>query len=226
MEQITLNATLREAKGHQVKELRRNGQIPAVLYGKEFKNLSLSIEERTFKKLFSKVGSSTIVNLKVEEKTYKVLVHEPQKNPVTDRYIHVDLYKVNMKEEIRTDIPLKFVGESLAVETMEGNLITVKDALEIECLPDKLVSEIEVDITKLKTFDDSIKVSDIAIPEGIKVLNDLDELVAQVTPPRSDEEMKAMEEESTSEAEQAKIDQIQTEAEADRAEKEAAESKE
>jgi large subunit ribosomal protein L25 len=216
VENLTLNAELREITGSKVKQLRTNGKIPANLFGRGFENLNLAMPKTEFEKLFREAGSSTIVNLNVNNKeTYKILIHEPQRDPVTDQIIHVDLYKVNMKEEIHTDIPLEFINESPAVRDLEGNLITAKDALEVKCLPDKLVSEIQVDISSLKTFEDVIKVSEIKVPEGIEVLNDQEEIVAQVTPPRSEEELEEMEQD-TAQEEKAAIEGMEAEAAAEK----------
>jgi len=218
VEKIILEADLREILGSKVKQLRSQGKIPANLYGRGFENLNLSLNKSVFEKILKDAGSSTIVDLVVKDKeTYKILIHEPQRDPVTGQIIHADLYKVDMKQELQTEIPLDFVGESPAVEDLEGNLITAKDALEVKCLPDKLVSQIEVDISVLKTFDDAIKVEDIKVPEGIEVLNDLEEIVAQVTPPRSEEELEEMETEAGAE-EKAAIENIEAQGEADKAE--------
>lgn len=220
MEKVILKAEKREIKGRKVKNLRLKGIIPAVLYGKDFENIVLALDEKEFNKVYTKAGSSTIVDLEIGDDTHKILIHEPQMDAVTDKYIHVDLYKVNMKQEIHTEIPLEFVGVSPAVADLEGNLITNKDALEVKCLPDKLVSNIEVNISVLKTFDDIIKVGDLTIPEGIEIQADAEEIVAQVTPPRSEEELEEMESEAAADVEKENIESMEAEAEKEKAEKE------
>lgn len=219
MEKITLNADLRTIVGSQVKQLRNIGKIPANLYGRGFENLNLTLDKKDFEKVFKTAGSSTIVDLEIKDKSSeKILIHEPQLDPVSDQIIHADLYKVNMKEEIHTEIPLEFVGVSFAVSDLEGNLITSKDALEVKCLPDKLVSEIQVDISILKTFENVIKVSDIKIPEGIEILNDPEEIVAQVTAPRSEAELEEMETPAAADEEKAAIENLEAQAEAEKTE--------
>ena len=99
-----------------------------------------------------------------------------------------------MTEKIRTEIPIKLEGDSKAVIELEGNLIQNRGALEIECLPADLIPEIVTDIESLKTFDDKILVSDLKVPENITVLNNPEDVVAQVTPPRSEEELEELEE--------------------------------
>ncbi len=220
---VNLTAEVREKLGRKARQVRNDNKIPAVLYGRGFENLNLSFGRQEFEKIYKEAGSSTIVTLKIDgQEPVKTLILEPQYDPITDQILHVDLYKVNMKEEIHTEIPLTFVGESPAVRDLEGNLITSKDAIEVKCLPDKLVSEIEVDISVLKTFEDSIKVSDLTIPEGIEVITDADETIAMVSEPRSEAELEEMETESTGDAEKAAIESMEAATEAEKAESEEA----
>lgn len=222
MEKIELKAKKREIVGKKVKQLRENGFIPAVMYGSESKPENLTINAKEFKKVFEKAGSSSLVDIVIEgSETHKVLIHEPQIHPVSDEALHVDLYKINMKEKITTEIPLEFIGESIAVKDLEGNFITNKDNVEVECLPGDLIPKIDVDISVLKTFDDIIYVKDLNVPAVIEVLDDKEEIVAQVTPPRSEEELKEMEEEATGDAEKAGIEQMEATAAAEKAEKDA-----
>lgn len=219
MEQINLKAAPRDLLGKKVKVLRQNGQIPAVLYGQNFKPLALALNRSEFLKVSQQAGESTLINLDVTQKEpVKVLIRDIQKEPVYDEIIHVDFYKVDMTKEIQTEIPLNFVGVSPAVEELEGNFITNKDAIKVECLPEKLVSAIEVDISFIKTFDDLIHIKDLNIPEGIKVLEEPEDIISQVTPPRSEEEMKEIEEETAATTEKAQIENIEAEAEKEKAE--------
>jgi len=224
VEKIILKSEKRTVLGKKVKSLRNDGLIPVVLYGKDFKTQSLSVKKTELEKVLSKAGTSTIVDLEIEGgDNHKILLHEPQRDAVYSKILHVDFYKVNMKVKIHTEIPLEFVGVSTAVEDLEGNLIINKDALEVECLPDDLVNHIEVDISVLKTFEDIIKVEDLKIPAGIEVQDDKEEIIAQVTPPRSEEELEAMETETAADEEKEKIEGMESTAEAEKAEKEAAE---
>ncbi len=195
MDTPTLNATTRTVTGKQVKTLRNQGIIPAVVYGHDKPSQSLSISAADFKRVFANSGSSTLVDLVVDDaKPVKVLIHEPQIHPVKPDFVHADLYVVKMNEKLQTEIPLEFIGESAAVTDLDGTLTIVLDALEVECFPDKLVHAIEVDITSLATLEDMIRVSDIKAPEGIEFLADPEEVVATITPPRSEEEMAELDE--------------------------------
>lgn len=213
MAELTLNAESRDLLGKKVKILRREGQIPAVLYGRSFKSLSLILDKKEFFKTFREAGEATIINLEIPGKEkFNALIRDIQKDPVTDEILHVDLYKVDMHQEIQTEIPLKFVGVAPAVEEQEGNFITNKDSLKVACLPDRLVPEIEVDIAVLKAFEDLIHIKDLKIPEGIEVLDDPDDIIAQVTAPLSEEELKALEAEEAVSQEKAQIETIEAEA--------------
>ena len=223
MDKIILQAQPRNLLGKKVKILRGKDLLPAILYGRKFKSLPLTINSREFLKISRLAGEATLINLEISPKDgqgeLRALIRDIQKDPVSDEIIHVDLYKVDMTQEIQTEIPLKFVGVAPAVEELEGNFITNKDTIKVECLPDKLVSEIEVDISSLKTFEDLIHVKDLPVPQGIKVLEDNEDIVCQVTAPLSEEELKAMEEEGASQTEKAQIETIEAEKEAEKAEK-------
>ena len=186
----TLEAQSRTVAGKQVKQLRTQGILPAVLYGHDQKNLSLSLDAHSFEKLYNQVGSTTLLQLSVDGKAIgKVLVHDIQVHPVRRMITHADLYLVNLKEKLTTEVPLSFVGVADAVDILGGTFIATKDFVEIECLPDDLVQEIEVDITSLKTFDDALHVSDLVAPKGIVILDDADQVLASVSTPRSEDEL-------------------------------------
>lgn len=220
MEKINLIAKKRDLVGKKVKQLRKQGQLPAVFYGQGEEGQNIIISLGDFKKVYKKAGTSSLIDLEIDDaKSVKTLIKRIQLNPVTDQPIHVDFYKIKMDEAITTSLPLNFIGESAAVKEMEGNLITNKDSIEVECLPADLVSHIDIDISRLATFDDVIKISDLVIPGNIKVLDDLEETVVLVTPPRSEEELAQMEQEAAADTEKTQIEKMEAEAEAEKAEK-------
>lgn len=222
MVNLTLKATIRDLLGKKVKNLRRDGQIPLVLYGRKFTALSLSADKNEFKKLSHQAGEATLINIEISgHETAKALIRQIQKDPVSDTVIHADLYKVDMSEEIETEIPLVFDGVAPAVSELEGNFITNKDAIKVKCLPDKLISEIKVDISTLKTFEDLIHVKDLDIPEGIKVLEETEDIIAQVTAPLSEEELEKIESGEAATGEKEQIENMEAKADLEKAEKEA-----
>lgn len=211
----SLAATTRTVTGKKVKQLRRAGQVPVIAYGHGITPTALTVDHKGLRTIWHEAGSSQLVDLAIDDaKPVKILIHDLQTHPVSGDIVHADLYQVKMTKKLETEIPLKFVGESLAVKDLEGNLITEKDALEIRCLPADLVPEFEVDISVLKTFEDVIKVSDVKVPSAIEVLNDAEETVALVTAPRSEEEIEALAEQPVGEAaEQAAIGELEAKAE-------------
>ncbi|MBU0731782.1 50S ribosomal protein L25 [Patescibacteria group bacterium] len=193
-EKFELKAESREGK-------REDGFIPGVYYGPGVENKNIRVDEKAFKAILVDATRSTLIDFFVDGKqTGKVLIKEVQRNPLTTEPTHVDFYQVNMDNPINAEMELIFIGESPAEKEMGGILVTNKDKLNIKCLPADLISKAEVDITPLKTFDDSIKVKDISIPEKIEVLDGMDDIVALVSPPRTEEELKALEEAPEEEA--------------------------
>lgn len=192
METVALSARSRELTGKKVKTLRLKGDIPGVVYGHGLDSTPITVERVALKKAYAKAGSGTLVDLTIgEQKPIKVLFHEPQLHYLNGEPIHFDLYAVKMDEEIETTIPIIFVGISPAVDELEGNFIANRDELTIRCLPGNLIPNVEVDISILKTFDDSIKVSDIQVPETVQIQDEMEETVALVSAPRSEEELEA-----------------------------------
>ncbi len=195
MEKIKLQATKREVLGKKVSALRREGLVPVVLYGKGKDNLSLSVNKKEFDRAYKMSGGSTIIQIEIEgEKTKNVLIKDVDKHPVNDSIRHADFYQVRMSEKITASIPLNFTGDSKAVIDLSGSLITNKSEVEVECLPADLPHEIEVDISVLEDFEAVIHVKDIKVPEGVEIKDDLEETVALVEPPRSEEELAELEE--------------------------------
>lgn len=227
METIKLVAQPRTQLGKKVKELRINGLIPAVLYGKDNKPINLQIDSKKFKVVYNKAGSSSLVDLEIHnQEPIKVLIQDVQENPISNEPIHIDFYAIRMDEEITTEIPLKFVGIASAVKDLEGNLVKNYDKIEVECLPIDLISEINVDISSLKTFEDQIKIKDLNIPEKLKVIDDLESVVAVVTPPRSEEELEAMETEAAADKEKEVVEEMEKKDEEEKLAKEGEEGKE
>jgi len=208
---IELNAKIREKSN--LKTLREKGFIPAVIYGEKEKNISLSINYEEFRRIFKQAGENTIIKLKIGDKIKNILIHDVAKDPVTDKFIHVDFYQIRMDKIITAEVPLVFEGESPAVKNLDGILIKNITEVEIESLPGDLPHEIKVDISILETFDDSIRVSDLKLPENVKIKTDSEETIVSVNPPRTEEEIKELEEKPEEKEEPEKVDEESTEEE-------------
>lgn len=192
---LKLTVTPRTETGKAVAQLREKGFIPAVLYGREVEPMDLSINYLDFSRAYKAAGESTLIEITPEgKKPVNVLIQDVAVHPLTGRFIHIDFYQVNMKEEIETDVPLEFVGESEAVKALSGVLVRSLEEVKIKCLPNNLPHALEVDLSKLATFDDAIKIADIKLPEGVQMLDDVETIIATVAPPRSEAEMDALNE--------------------------------
>jgi large subunit ribosomal protein L25 len=194
MEQISLTATKRAAKGKLNAKIRKSGKLPAVLYGHNLETSSIEINEREFAKVFKAAGESTLVNLTVDAKTQPVLIQEVQHHYLHGQPIHVDFYAVNMSEKLKAKIPLHFVGESQAIKALGGTLVKNLAEVEVECLPGDLPHQFEIDIAVLNTFEDAIHVRDLNVSDKVQILTPADEVVVTVAAPRTDEEMAALSE--------------------------------
>lgn len=190
---LALNAERRDKTGKQVTHVRRDGLIPAVVYGKKQKSIPLSVKEKEMIRLYQEAGESTLVDLTIEkEKPIKILIHDFQVDPITQKPLHVDFYAVDMAQEIETEVELKFIGEPKAVKELGGIFVKNRDTMNIKCLPEKLIHELEIDISKLSTFDDKITFGDLTLPEGITIMEKPEVIVAFVDEPRSEEELKEL----------------------------------
>ncbi len=162
--------------------LRKEGLIPAELYGHGFENLHLIVPVKEFGKCFKEAGESTVVKLDVEgEKDVNVLIHEASKNALTGEYEHIDFYRLRMDEKTKADIPFEFVGEAPAVKEKLGLLVKAMHEIEVEALPADLPHKIEVDLSGLSEVGASIYVSDLKISPNIKLLVDAETVVATIT---------------------------------------------
>lgn len=186
MERVDLQAQERVVLGKQVKRLRTDGWIPGVVIGPDNPSLSIKMEERQLIRTLQEAGSTTLINLSVGEgaEPKLVLAREIQSDILTGKLLHVDFYEVRLTEKVRTSPSLDFIGEAPVLESGEAVVIYGMNEVEVECLPTDLVSSIEVDISVLKTLDDSILVGDLPVPEGITIVSDPGEVVASAVSTR------------------------------------------
>jgi len=183
-----LNLSAKIRKEEKPGALRNKGLLPAVLYGPKIKNFSLQIDEKEFENIFKEAGESSLIKLKIDENEFLVLIHDSQKDPLKGNFIHIDFYQPALDEETEATVPLEFVGEAPAVKELAGTLVKNIKELEVSALPQNLPHDIKVNVENLKTFEDSIAIKDLKIPEGVKILKEPKEIIALVTPPEKVEE--------------------------------------
>jgi large subunit ribosomal protein L25 len=198
-----LAATRRDVTGKKVAYLRRDGKLPAVVFGRGLESDNVAVDAHEFEALRRHAGNNTLIDLSIDgAKSAPVLVYGVQTHRVTRRPLHVDLYVVRMTEELTVDVPLVAEGQSEAVETLGGTLLHVIDHVRVRALPDHLPDRITYSIESLATFDDAIHVRDLDIPADATLLTEADEVVAKVLPPRVEEEPVVAEAEEAAEGEE------------------------
>ena len=203
-EQVELAAEKRIVLGKQVQQLRRQGWIPAVMYGHGFDPVPLQFEVRSLRQVLSQVGGSQLVRIKVkgQKQPEMVLVRDVQRDCIRGTLLHVDFYRVMMTERLTAEVPLVIVGESPVLEQREGILLHGISTIEVECLPGDLVDAIEVDLSDLVEVDQALHVRDLAVPAGIEVLTDPDEVIVRLVSLEAEEKE---EEEILPEAEEVEV---------------------
>lgn len=177
-ERATLAAVTRDVTGKKAKQLRRQGVIPAVIYG-QGENLNIQVENLSLMRVLRDAGTTNLIDISIGDESHTVLAKEVQVHVTRGDLIHVDFYEVNMQEKLIVEAALVPVGIAAPVEEGLGTTALVTVILEIECLPSNLISEIEVDLTRIETPDDVVLVSDLEVPEGVEILAEPDQVVAR-----------------------------------------------
>ncbi|MGI6776403.1 MAG: 50S ribosomal protein L25 [Patescibacteria group bacterium] len=185
-----LTAQKRELTGHKVKKLRREGILPANLFGKKIKSQSLQVNLKEFLKVFEKTGETGLIDLVIDDKeTRSVLVGNVQIEPVSDQLLHVDFHQVNLEEKVTVAVPIHLVGEAPAVVQDEGVLVQPLAEVEVEALPTDLPDHLEADISSLDKIDAAVRVADLKVPKGVVVKTVQEEVVAIINPKAKEEEV-------------------------------------
>ncbi len=183
---ITLNYKDRDTK-EEVADLRKNGYIPAVFYGKKQKSTPVSISSSEFMKVWKQAGESGVVTLQGATSAVDTLIHEVSVHPLTGVPLHADFYAFEKGKKIEVDIPLDFIGVSPAVKDLGGNLVKVMHEIKVLASPENLPHDIKVDISTLVTFDDHISAKDLSMPTGVELAEGADDVVVSVAPPKAEE---------------------------------------
>ena len=181
MEKINLSAEVRSTS-QKLSEVRAGKRVPAVVYGHNFDNVVISIDNSDFLRTFRKSGESHIISLDIAGKSVDVLVHDIQREPVSGDFLHVDFFAVTKGEAVHTHIALNFTGKSPAVSTGAILEESIKE-LEVKCLPKDLVDAFDVDLSALKQMGDSLRVSDLSIDSKYTVLTNSDDVVVAAAKP-------------------------------------------
>ncbi|MBM3208735.1 50S ribosomal protein L25 [Candidatus Shapirobacteria bacterium] len=185
MEKRKLKVEKRKILGRQVRKLRREGVIPANIYGKAIKSLAVAVKEKELRDVYKEVGETGVIELEVEgEKENKpVLIHNLQVHPVSGQSLHVDFHQVVLTEKTTVTIPVELTGESPAVAQKLGILVQPISEIEVEALPGDLPEKFTVDISGLANVGDAVLVKDIpADRKKLALKAGEDQVVAKVEP--------------------------------------------
>jgi len=177
MDKILIQATPRTVIGKQVRALRREGLLPAVIYGPHMKPIIISMDAHSSSRILKHITASSLVTIELEGKEYPALVREKQRNFITNNLLHVDFQVVSMTETLRTKVGIQLIGEAPVVEAFDAIIINGLEELEVECLPQDLPERIVVDISTLANVGDAIYVRDIKVSGKVEILDDQDEMI-------------------------------------------------
>ncbi len=179
MKRVVLKVTPRKVLGKKVKQLRKEGILPANIYGKEVKSQAVELPKKEFEKAFKEVGETGLLDLQVGGKITPVLIHNVQ----TDYHnnpLHADFFAVNLKEKVKTMVPLELTGEPKAVTDKLGLLMQIMSEVEVEALPEDLPEKIEIDVAFLAAVDEQITIADIKANAGVAILTDPAQVIAKI----------------------------------------------
>jgi large subunit ribosomal protein L25 len=185
---MDLAAKTRQKLGKGVKALRKEGFVPAELYGHGLANMHLSLAAKEFNKVFKEAGTNTVVTLLIDKDKKPAIIHDVMRDALTDEIAHVDFYQVRMDEKIKAKVPLEFIGIAPAIKTLGAVINRSMAELEVEALPTDLPHRLTVDLSVLDELNKSVYVRDIKVPKGVKILIEEETAVATATPPLKEEE--------------------------------------
>jgi large subunit ribosomal protein L25 len=188
MDKLILKAEKRNLLGRKVKQLRKDGKIPANIFGKEVKSTAIQVDLKEFLEVFKKAGETGIVEVQIANVKKPVLVHNIQKDPVTDEYIHADLLQVDLTKKVTAQVRLELSGESPAEKQSLGTVVQYINEIEVEALPANLPEKFILDLSKLEKVDDKYFVKDISVEKAkVEIKNDPEQILVKVEEMKEEE---------------------------------------
>ncbi len=187
---VELNVNPRPVLGKKVKRLRREGIIPANVYGRALDSVAIQVAREDLVRVVRSAGRNEIIYLRLDgDEPRPTFVRQIQRNPVTDAILHVDFYQISLAEKVRIEVPLALVGTAPAEQTHGGTLLHSLDSITVEGLPTDIPSVIEVEVSGLEEIDASIHVGELSVPDEVTVLSDPEVVVAKIAPPHVEKEV-------------------------------------
>ncbi len=193
---ITIQAQPRSISGRASKQLRSEGILPAVVYGRGFEAISIQVPTKEFQRVFAEAGETTLVYLSLEKDVFPTIIHDVTVDAANDKLLHADFYKVRLDEKIKANIPVVIVGVSPAVKDFGGIMLKNISEIDVEGFPQDLPHQISIDVSTLVNLRDSILVKDIMesntlVKSGkLKILTDPNDIIVLVQAPISEDELK------------------------------------
>jgi large subunit ribosomal protein L25 len=201
MEKVVLNATKRTLTVKKVGRLRREGKLPAVMYGHNFDPVPITLDLRETTRSMQGLTSSSLVTINLDGKDHAALIRDKQRDYIRGNYKHLDFQVVSMTEKLRTSVMIELVGTSPAVKEYNGVVVSGLDSIEVECFPQDLPERFTVDVSILDELGQSIHVRDLDISEKLHVISDPDDMIALVTSVKEEKEEEEITEEESEEPE-------------------------
>ncbi len=191
MERIRLHAEPRTLLGKKVRRLRREGKLPAVIYGAGLEPTPIQLDYKTAFKALRKVGSSTLIEIELGDTVHTTIMRERQRHVVTGRWLHVDFQAVSLTEVVEAEVPIVLEGEAPAAKVYNATILQQLETLTVEALPNDLPEQVVVDLSRLEKVGDVITVGDLVLSDKIKVLDPADEVVVAAVGEMGEEEIPA-----------------------------------
>jgi large subunit ribosomal protein L25 len=189
MADLQINVDARTVTGKHTRRLRDAGIVPGVLFGKKAGSVPVQLDAKELESLYREAGRTSIVQVSVAGgRPTSALIKSLTRHPLSGRAVHVDFFAPDLTHEMTVDVPIVFSGEAPAIEETGGSLFTSLDHLRVKALPADLPHEVHVDLTPLVDLEVAIHVRDVAVAGNVTVLNEPDEMIARVMPPRVEEE--------------------------------------
>jgi len=185
---MELQVKKRTILGKKVKSLRRQGFIPAELFGHGIENEHLSVPVKNFLKIYKLAGETSKINLiKEDGKKIPVFIANVQRHPISGEILAVDFHQIKEDEKIKAKVPIEFIGQPPAVKS-GGVLVKNINEIEVESLPQNIPHKIEANLEILETIHQNIKVKDLNIPKGVKITTDPELIIATIIESKKTEE--------------------------------------
>ena len=185
---MELTAQKRDVTGKKVAHLRKQGAMPAVVYGAKEESMPIAVSQKEFAHVLKEAGESTVIQLTIDGVEKNVLVHEVDRDPLTNELRHADFYVVQKGQKVEVRVPIEFTGVAPVVKEKGANVVKVLHEVEVEAEAMHLPHELIVDISSLVNLESFVSAKDIQLPAGVELVTDPEEVVVTVAMPDEEPE--------------------------------------